>query len=378
MCSRIKVLVNAIPMVNVNTGISRYLRCLYTEMERLYGNRLEIGYFDGWRVSNKMPRGPANLGQWTKGVNLFWKMPVYPALVARLGIHTIREAIFRKVSRNFDIYHEAGFFPFLVPSETKIVFTIHDLSLMRFPGHHPRERVLFSRLFLKRRCRIVDRFLAVSQFTANEMRAYLQIDERMITITPEAQEGGTFYPRSYGKIKAFCDRHKLPEQYFLFVGGGDPRKNLEIVPRALEKAGLDIPLAVVGWSGWSEQQAWKNVIPLGYISDDELAAAYSGARALIFPSSYEGFGLPVLEAMACGCPVITTKAASLPEVAGDAALYVEEPRNGEALGPMLKRVFLDQSLVERLRQKGKLQAKAFSWEKTAELTFESFLEVLHR
>ncbi|MCF8083991.1 MAG: glycosyltransferase family 4 protein [Deltaproteobacteria bacterium] len=378
MCSRIKVLVNAIPMVNVNTGISRYLRCLYAEMERCYGDKLIIGYFDGWRVSNKMPRGPANLGQWTKGVNLFWKMPVCPALVARLGIHTIREAIFRKVSRNFDIYHEAGFFPFLVPSETKIVFTIHDLSLMRFPRHHPRERVLFSRLFLKRRCRIVDRFLAVSQFTANEMRAYLQIDERMITITPEAQEGGTFYPRSYGKIKAFCDRYKLPEQYFLFVGSGDPRKNLEIVPRALEKADLDIPLAVVGWSGWAEQQAWKNVIPLGYISDDELAAAYSGACALIFPSSYEGFGLPVLEAMACGCPVITTKAASLPEVAGDAALYVEEPRNGEALVPMLKRVLLDQSLVERLRQKGKWQAKAFSWEKTAEFTFESFLEVLHR
>ncbi|MFO7985635.1 MAG: hypothetical protein R6U38_07190, partial [Desulfatiglandaceae bacterium] len=82
--SRIKVIVNAIPLVNVNTGISRYLRCLYTEMERCYGDRLEIGYFDGRKVSSRMPIGPANLGQWTRGVDLFWKMPVYPALVARL------------------------------------------------------------------------------------------------------------------------------------------------------------------------------------------------------------------------------------------------------------------------------------------------------
>lgn len=376
MRSRLKVIVNAIPMGKINTGISRYLRCLYTQMEQCYGDKLEIGYFDGLKVSNKMPRGPANLGQWTSGVNLFWKMPVYPALVTRLGIHMMREVIFWKWSRCFDIYHEAGFFPFRVSTQMKTLFTIHDLSLMRFPEHHPRERVLFSRLFLRHRCRRTDRFLAVSRFTANEMQACLSIDEKKITITPEAQDSRTFRPRPVQEIRAFCVRHALPKEYFLFVGSGDPRKNLDTVPQAIEKAGLDIPLAVVGWSGWAEHQAWENVIRLGYIKDDELAAAYSGARALIFPSSYEGFGLPVLEAMACGCPVVTTREASLPEVAGDAALYMKGPRDVNDLAGILRRLVESHVLRESLAGKGLARAGRFSWEETARETFGVFEAVV--
>ena len=100
MNSRIRLLVNAIPMVNVNTGISRYMRCLYGEMERAYYDRLEIAYFDGFKVSPKMPGGPANLSRWTRGVDLFWRMPVYPALMVRLVFDFLREAIFRKWSRH--------------------------------------------------------------------------------------------------------------------------------------------------------------------------------------------------------------------------------------------------------------------------------------
>ncbi|MEJ2589557.1 MAG: glycosyltransferase family 1 protein, partial [Deltaproteobacteria bacterium] len=99
--ARIKVIVNAIPVANVNTGISRYLRCLYAQMECSYGDRLDIRYFDGIRVSKKMPGGPTNLNQWTRGVDLFWKLPTYPALMARIGFHMLREAAFRRLSRNF-------------------------------------------------------------------------------------------------------------------------------------------------------------------------------------------------------------------------------------------------------------------------------------
>ena len=112
MNHRMKLLVNAVPMVNVNTGIGRYLRCLYTEMERAYGDRLEIWYFDGMKVSPKMPEGPANLDRWTRGIDLFWRMPVYPALMIRLLFHLMRETLFRRCCKDFDLYHEAGFFPF--------------------------------------------------------------------------------------------------------------------------------------------------------------------------------------------------------------------------------------------------------------------------
>ena len=101
MNHRIKLLVNAVPMVNVNTGIGRYLRCLYTEMERAYGDRLEIRYFDGIKVSPKMPDGPVNLDQWTRGIDLLWRMPVYPALMIRLLFHLMRETLFQTMLQRF-------------------------------------------------------------------------------------------------------------------------------------------------------------------------------------------------------------------------------------------------------------------------------------
>jgi alpha-1,3-rhamnosyl/mannosyltransferase len=338
MNSRIKLLVNAIPMVNVNTGISRYLRCLYAEMERLYGDRLEIGYFDGVKVSSTMPYGPANLNRWTKSVGLFWRLPLYPAIIVRLAFHFMREALFRRCSRHYDLYHEAGFFPFAVPRRLKTVFTIHDLSLIRFPQYHPEERVLYS--------------------------------------PREAHDDKIFFPRSHEEVKAFLKRQTLPERYFLFVGGGDPRKNLDVVPEALEKAGIEIPLVVVGWSGWSDEKPRKNIIPLGYVSDDDLAGLYSGAIALIFPSSYEGFGLPLLEAMACGCPVVTTREASLPEVAGEAAMYIKGPRDIESLAGILEHLASTPDICRKLTGKGLKRAGEFSWSHTAQTTFQAFERVL--
>jgi len=373
---RIKLLVNAVPMVNVNTGIGRYLKCLYAEMERAYGDRLEIGYFDGVRVSSMMPGGPANLNRWTRGIDLFWRMPVYPALIVRLGFHFVRETLFRRWSRYFELYHEAGFFPFSVSPRLKTVFTLCDLSLIRFPQYHPRERVLFSRLFFQRRCRPVDHFLTISQFAASEIQKILNIDEEKITVTHLAHDNKVFYRRSPEEVRGFLQDHSLPEKYFLFVGTGDPRKNMDVVPEALEKAGLEVPLVAAGWSGWSGGAMSKAVIPLGYVSDDNLARAYSGAIGMIFPSTYEGFGLPVLEAMACGCPVVTTRETSLPEVAGDGAIFMKGPRDVDDLAGILKDLADDPDVRQRLIDKGLARARGFSWEETAQRTFGAFEAVL--
>ncbi len=376
MDSPVRVLVNAIPMVMVNTGISRYLRCLYSNLERLYGNRLQIGYFDGVRVSSKMPDGPADLNRWAKRVDLFWELPVVPAFMLRVMFQWMREALFRMHTAHYDIYHEAGFFPFAVPRKMKTVFTVHDLSLMRFPHHHPRERVLYSRLFFQRRCKTVDRFLSVSRFTSKEMQCYLGVDPEEISITPEAHDPSVFYGRSSREVASFLHRRGLPARYFLFVGGGDPRKNLDVVSEAVADIGMDVPLVTVGWSGWSEREQQEDRISLGYVSDDDLARLYSGAVGLVFPSSYEGFGLPILEAMACGCPVVAARKASLQEVAGEAALYVHDPRNRVELGNVLKMLLLENSIRNELVRKGRLQAEKFSWEDTAHETFRAFLQVL--
>ena len=127
MARKIKVLVNAVTLNNIGTGIGRYLKSLYTEMETLYGDKLEIYYFDGIKVLSAMPKGCENHTKRAKYIDLFWKIPAYPAFLIRLGIHLKWELFFYKVVKKFDIYHEPGFFPFTVPKG--LLFTIIPITL---------------------------------------------------------------------------------------------------------------------------------------------------------------------------------------------------------------------------------------------------------
>jgi glycosyltransferase involved in cell wall biosynthesis len=376
MAKKIRIIVNAIPLKNVSTGISRYMRCLYTELENQYSDRLQIGYFDGRSVSAKMPGGPEDLKQWSRHVEMFWKLPAYAALLLRLVVHAKRERFFKRLSKDYQLYHEAGFFPFLVPPHVRTVFTLHDLSVLRFPEHHPRERVLYYRLFLRNRCRKVNHFLTVSRFSQQEMKMYLEIPFNKITVIYEAHDEKVFYPRPHREIEDVLALRGLPKKYFLFVGSGDPRKNLDVIPEALERAGLKVPLLIVGWQGWTNKGGWDNVIFLNYMDDNDLARLYSGALALIFPSTYEGFGLPLLEAMACGCPAVTTREASLPEVAGDSAIYMKAPRDVEDLAGILKNLAEKPALREKFTEKGLARAGKFSWKKTADATMQAFEKAL--
>jgi alpha-1,3-rhamnosyl/mannosyltransferase len=133
---------------------------------------------------------------------------------------------------------------------------------------------------------------------------------------------------------------------------------------------------VAGWQGWTNKGGWDNVIFLNYVDDNDLARLYSGALALIFPSTYEGFGLPLLEAMACGCPVVTTREASLPEVAGDSAIYMKGPRDVEDLAGILKNLVEKPALREKFIKKGLARAGEFSWKKTADATMQAFEKAL--
>ena len=364
---KLRVIVNAVPLATVNTGIGRYLRCLYAALERLYGDRLEVGYFDGRSVSARPPQPPENLAARSRWTNMLWKLPPTLALGVRLARHWQREAAFWRAARGYDVYHEAAFFPFRVPRGVATVFTVHDLSLLTFPGHHPAERVRYFRLFFFRRLRTVSRFMAVSRFTKDEMTRLLGIAPQRIRVTWNAHEPAVFHP-----VDAVLPAG-VPERYFLFVGTNDPRKNLHVIPRALACSGLDVPLVTAGWAGWSrERMEGTPPVELGYADDATLAALYSKALALVYPSLYEGFGLPVLEAMACGCPVVTSRLSSLPEVAGEVGAYLEDPSDAAAMGRLLGEVAGDAALRREMGRRGIARAGLFSWEETARRTFAEF------
>ena len=359
-------------MINVSTGIGRYIRSVYTSMERLYADSFEFVYFDGKNTTTSIPPKAPSIARWSKRVELLWKLPPHAGYCIRLLLHLRREWRFREALRGIDLYHEASFFPF-ASGRVPVVFTIHDLSLLNHPQWHPKERVLFFKTFYHRRLAKVSRFIAVSEFTRSEMLRDLGIEDSLITVTPEAHTSGIFYPRTEAAVKDIKIKYNLPESYFLFVGSGDPRKNVEIIPKALSIGRTKAPLVSVGWSGWDKDSHDGGLCrPLGFVNDDDLAAVYSGALALIFPSVYEGFGLPLLEAMACGCPVVTTTKASLPEVAGDAALYLQNPDDPAELAVLLERIEQNPALRREMRQKGLERAEGFSWDKTAALTKQAF------
>lgn len=206
---------------------------------------------------------------------------------------------------------------------------------------------------------------------------YLGIEANRIRVVPLAHDSSIFHPIDRNVVDTIRKCYALGENFFIAVGSGDPRKNMGIIPLALQAARLNIPLVVVGWSGWTQKRTCQcRVIPLGYVPNEDLAGLYSGATALIYPSLYEGFGLPILEAMACGCPVICSRAASIPEVAGDAAVYLDDPKDWEGLGKLLQQVASDKPLRERLSHKGLARAALFSWEKTARQTLNVFEKIL--
>ncbi|MFH1155349.1 MAG: glycosyltransferase family 1 protein [Pseudomonadota bacterium] len=372
-----KILVNAIPLTGLLTGISRYVRQLYLEMEKFPG--IEISYFDGKHVSRKMP-DQADPDRWSKKIAMIWKLPA-PVVFALRTMHWLKfETTLRHVCKRnkFDIYHETGFIPAAI-STIPTIYNIYDLSLIEYRSTHPRERVWFYEFMNPRRLRFANHILTLSDFIRQEICSTFLLPASKVSAIPLAP-ANHFFPRSAEQIAKAAGKFKITGGYLIFVGSLEPRKNLPVLIQAIKRCKTDKPLLLVGWEGWGDK-SWmqtiresglsQRIILSGYVDDENLACLYSGATALVYPSLYEGFGLPVLEAMACGCPVICSKTSSLPEVTGDAALLID-PQRPDELADAIDRVAADPSLRLSMAQKGQVQAGLFSWRETARKTLNVF------
>jgi len=376
-----RLVVNALVLKGLQTGIGRYVRSLYAALERdpHLSRRCQVYYFDGVTLDRRMPN-PADPRRWAQATAAVWKLP--DAVVTALRVvHWLRyEAALRRWWRRerFDLYHETAFCPAALPGAV-MAFNIHDLSLWRWPHTHPRERVWFNRLVFPRRIGYATHIIAVSDYVRREVLELLGWPADRVSAILEAP-APVFWPRNRAQVDAVRRRFSLPEDYLLFVGSLEPRKNLSTLLKALRRCRVRAPLVLVGWDAWGDkgwlQRALDNdgnlrVVCTGFVDDETVAALYSGARALVYPSLYEGFGLPIVEAMACGCPVICSNTSAMPEVAGEAACTVD-PRNPQALAEAVDRVLLDRDYRESLSKKGRARAAQFSWRETARQTLELF------
>lgn len=272
--------------------------------------------------------------------------------------------------RNLDIFHASNWA--LPKTKAKLITTIHDLTFLKYPQTHTPYSVAVHTRHLTRAKKYADRIIAVSESTKKDLIDY-GIPEEKISVIYEAANP-IFKPVDPCSVKA---KYGLTEDYFLSVGTLEPRKNLKRLIEAfsallpVRQAGHTSQLAIAGPIGWGGSlKTASNVKFLGFVPDEDLAGLYSGAKAFVYPSLYEGFGLPVLEALSCGCPVITSNLSSLPEVGGDAAIYV----NPKSVTEITKAMMAIQKMS--LSQKALVQAKKFSWEKTARDTLKLYQEVV--
>ena len=374
------ILVNGIPLTGLLTGISRYVRCLYTEMQKL--SDTSVTYFTGPAASSEMPL-QAESEAWCKTREMLWMLPDHLVTTLRVLHWRYFENRLRRCcqSQPFDVYHETSFFPAAL-KDVPVVYTMYDLSLIKHRSEHPRERLWFFDHFFNRRLPYASHILTISEYVRNEIIDEIGLPPHLVTSIPLAPDP-TFYPREKPQVGEVLRRHGWPEEYILFVGTLEPRKNLSLLIKALTIADTKIPLILAGWQGWgdkkwmqiiSDQELQRRIFFTGYVDEETLACLYTGASAFVFPSLYEGFGLPILEAMACGCPVICSNAASMPEVAGKAAFLID-PTDAEALAYALDSVLTDSTLRQSMIQQGIERAKQFSWKETAVKTLEIFQQV---
>ncbi|MFN9173541.1 MAG: glycosyltransferase family 4 protein [Synechocystis sp.] len=294
-------------------------------------------------------------------------------------------------SLEYSLYHSTYFSLPILPNKIQRILTIYDLIPQFFP-EFVTPKVLQRGINILESIDIKkDWIICISEHTKQDFCNYTGMNPERVFVTPLAASDN-FYPvTDLATInQKLAQYHIPPIPYFLSLCTLEPRKNLSCLLRSYAQLleqypTLDVNFVLVGVSGWKNNDLFqiidrhpllrKRVIITGYIPDQDLSAIYSGALAFVYPSLYEGFGLPPLEAMQCGVPVITSNTSSLPEVVGDAGIMIN-PTDQDQLSQALLNLINDSTLRQTLSQKGQARAKQFSWQKCATQTVEIYKKII--
>lgn len=272
--------------------------------------------------------------------------------------------------------------------KSKLIVTMLDMTFETHPQFHFEENIRFCKEQSRLAAMRADMVIAISENTKHDILEILNIPEERIRVI-YLGVSSCFRPSvEETKVKETLSKYGIDSQYLLFVGAIEPRKNIAGLVRAYHSLGQELKdnfkLLIVGASGWLNEQIYslvselglqENVKFLGFVPDEDLVFFYNGAAAFVYPSFYEGFGIPVVEAMACGTPVITSDVSSLPEVVGEAGIMVD-PQDIEAISDAITSVLTNASLREGMKQKSLDRAKAFSWEQSARQTLAVYKDVM--
>jgi glycosyltransferase involved in cell wall biosynthesis len=296
-----------------------------------------------------------------------WEQARLPGRLGALGI---------------DVLHSTHHTLPLRPVRAKRVVTLHDVTFFRIPERYPAARRAYMQLTTRAAAKVADAIIVPSQTVRDDVIAALRVDPSKIAVVYEAASS-IYCPSPRDEALAVAAQYGIAPPYLLSIGSLEPGKNRARLIRAMRELrddGIDATLAIVGQRAWRYEDDFRLISELGmvdrirylgYVRQDHLPALHSAATAFVFPSLYEGFGLPVLEAMACGAPVLTSNVSATGEVAGDAALLVD-PQSQDEIREGMRRLLADAQLRGDLAQRGIERARAFSWQRAADETHEVY------
>ncbi len=377
--SNMKVVLNGLHITYPISGVGRYTIELGRALESLLGDG-KIFWFGKEYLGKALHHSAFEDGMPKHRILYILKRLLRKTPGKRTGIHLWRNYQFRSYVKNIkpSLYHETNYALFDF-EEGPTLLTLYDLSFVRHPEWHPKDRVRYFEQYCLKQLSRVDAILTISEYSKKEIIELLRIDPQKIFIT---------YPGVGPNFNPVGERMKdLPYPYILFVGSLEPRKNLDTLLQAYrslpENIKKDFPLIITGAWGWSNRKKKVTQFCLkdgsslftDYVPQAYLPNLYRGAKLFVYPSLYEGFGLPVLEAMASGVPVISSNISALPEVVGDAGILVN-PYLVEELTEAIYSVLINESLQREMKRKGLERAKIFSWERCAKETIKVYEKVL--
>jgi glycosyltransferase involved in cell wall biosynthesis len=365
-------------LLHNETGIGRYTRSLFFEYLRRKQphDTFYFLYDQPYQQSPLLSSLPPNFQVLTAHcqTRILWTNWYVPPLLRK---------------HHIDVYHGVCNFELPVRKICRYVVTIHDLVPLFFPELVPKKHRLFFKIFMKRAAKTADLIITDSEYSKQDIVQYLAVPEEKIRVIYLGYEPPRTNVADPQKCQEILARYGITQPYLLFVGVIEPKKNLERLVEAFallrqdSSFGKTFQLVIAGGKGWFYETLYQKVHDLhlddhviftGFVPDQDLPALYTSAEVFVFPSIYEGFGLPVVEAMAYGVPVVTSNVSSLPELVGNAGMLVD-PNHPEAICEGLTEVLANPQKQAQMKQAGLLQAQRFSWRRTAEETYQVYQEV---
>jgi len=374
------IAINTLALYKTKTGMGRYIVEL---IGRVPKEDNQTTFFVYLSKKNKKYFDLSQENIIVKKVSWFWSFPFFKILWEQIFLP------FSLWKNNIKLYHAPGFtLPLWKPNNTRFVVTIADMTFFSHPEYHTWWKVLYFQSLIPFSLKKADAIITISKNTKEDILQMqkIRISKEKIHAIPLGVDEH-FTVQKEKNSMSILKKYQITTPYILFVGMLEPRKNVVGLIEAFVKISNKKmhKLVIVGKKGWKyhsifqkvkELHLEKEVIFVGYVPDEDLPALYNTATCFVYPSFYEGFGIPVLEAMACRCPVITSKNSSLEEIGGDAAIFVN-PYNIKTIKEAMELLLNDQDERKKRQNAGLLQVQKFSWTIMAKKTKEIYVSLLN-